>query len=190
MELIDANAIIDTLQTYRPTHVVNLTRFSTPSEAITQLGRAWDLHALDVESLGRLIISIRPECWLVHIGSGMLYGRSSLSGKLQTEGRLLAPSGQYCVTKTARDIAQGALANEGLRCLRVRPIHHTGPGQREKFVIPPFAVQIARMAEFEVQPVVDVVNSDAQRHFLDVGDVSDAYGELAADSDHLIPGSM
>ena len=140
--------------------------FSTPSEAITQLGRAWDLHALDVESLGRLIISIRPECWRVNIGSGMLYGRSSLSGKLQTEGRMLAPSDQYCVTKTARDIAQGALANEGLRCLRVRPIHHTGPGQREKFVIPPFAVQIARMAEFEVQPVVDVVNSDAQRDSL------------------------
>ena len=56
-----------------------------------------------------------------------------------------------------------------------RAFNHTGPGQDTRFVLPAFAAQIAAIEAGQVAPKLMVGNLDAQRDFLDVRDVCDAY---------------
>ena len=60
----------------------------------------------------------------------------------------------------------------------IRAFNHTGPGQREDFVIATFAKQIADIRAGTQEPVMHVGNLDSVRDFLDVDDVIDAYVRL------------
>lgn len=82
----------------------------------------------------------------------------------------------------------GQMARDGLKAIRVRPFNHTGPGQTERFAIPAFAAQIARIEAGVQEPVIRVGNLDARRDFLDVRDVVDAYLRLALSPDPFEPG--
>lgn len=188
LDLRDAPALRDALRDLRPTHVVNLVGIAAPAEARRDPDAAWQAHAVAVERLGRLILQDLPDCWLVHVGSGLAYGRSALDGAPVAETAPLEPMDIYGVTKAAGDLALGALAGEGLRCLRLRPFNHTGPGQSEAFVIPAFAAQIARIEAGRQPPVIRVGNLDAVRDFLDVRDVVAAYADLVAAAGAMAPG--
>ena len=54
-------------------------------------------------------------------------------------------------------------------------LNHTGVGQDERFVLPSFAAQIARIEAGLVPPKLHVRNLGIERDFLDVRDVIDAY---------------
>jgi GDP-4-dehydro-6-deoxy-D-mannose reductase len=95
---------------------------------------------------------------------------------------------EYGASKAAADLALGALAIKGLRCVRFRPFNHTGPGQTEAFVIPAFAMQIARIEAGLSPPVMRVGDLQSQRDFLDVRDIADAYVRAVQRSDHIEPG--
>jgi GDP-4-dehydro-6-deoxy-D-mannose reductase len=57
----------------------------------------------------------------------------------------------------------------------VRPFNHTGPGQDERFVIPAFCAQVARI-EKGLQPCeIRVGELGDERDFLDVADVVELY---------------
>jgi GDP-4-dehydro-6-deoxy-D-mannose reductase len=62
-----------------------------------------------------------------------------------------------------------------LPIVRVRPFNHTGPGQRETFVAPDFALQIAKIEAGLQEPIMLVGNLEAKRDFTDVRDVVRAY---------------
>jgi GDP-4-dehydro-6-deoxy-D-mannose reductase len=59
-----------------------------------------------------------------------------------------------------------------------RSFNHTGAGQDERFALPAFAAQIARIERGEQEPRLHVGNLAAQRDFMDVEDVVDAYVRL------------
>jgi GDP-4-dehydro-6-deoxy-D-mannose reductase len=56
-----------------------------------------------------------------------------------------------------------------------RSFNHTGPGQRDVFVLPSFAKQVAEIRRGTRATELDVGNLDVRRDFLDVRDVCDAY---------------
>ncbi len=91
----------------------------------------------------------------------------------------LRPSSPYAVSK----VAQGLLALQygpagGLRILRTRTFHHTGPGRGETFAESSFARQIAEIEAGRRPPVLQVGNLDAVRDYTDVRDVVRAYWAL------------
>ncbi|WP_165354837.1 NAD-dependent epimerase/dehydratase family protein [Tropicimonas sp. IMCC6043] len=190
LDLTDEAALDAALADIRPTHVINLAGIASPVSASKALAQAWLLHATAPEALGRLVLRANPETWLFHVSSGLVYGRSALSGKALTEEMVLAPMDPYAVTKAAGDLAIGALAGEGLKCLRLRPFNHIGPGQSEDFVVPAFAAQLARIASGKQDPVLRVGNLEAERDLLDVRDVAEAYATLVEQSDALVPGEI
>jgi len=65
-------------------------------------------------------------------------------------------------------------ARRGLDVVLMRPFNHAGPGQGEGFVVSAFAAQIARI-EAGAEPVIRVGDLEAERDFVDVRDVCDAY---------------
>jgi len=190
LDLTDAEAVRDMLRHEKPTHVVNLAGIAAPVEARRKPALAWAVHATAPEQLGRLILEEVPDCWLLHVGSGLVYGQAAANGTPVDETTLLDPMDPYGVTKAAGDLALGALARDGLNCLRLRPFNHTGPGQTGDFAVPAFAEQIARIEAGRQEPVLRVGNLSAVRDFLDVRDVAAAYGLLIAQSDRMQTGAI
>lgn len=189
LDILDAENIASVLTEFRPSHVVNLVGLSSPSAADRNAELAWALHVRAPEALGRLLIKLVPNCWLLNVGSGLVYGGSA-NQQPTPEDRLLSPRGPYAVSKAAGDLAIGSLVDEGLKCLLLRPFNHTGPGQSEDFVVPAFASQLARVAHSLQPPVLTVGNLQTERDFLDVRDVVQAYVSLVQSSNRMISGSV
>jgi GDP-4-dehydro-6-deoxy-D-mannose reductase len=174
-DVTDPAAVAAGIREFRPTHVFNLAGLAAPAAAAADPRAAWQVHVQGVLNLAQAILDHTPDCWLLNAGSGLVYGESAKPGLPLDESTLLIPVDEYAVTKAAADLALGALTRRGLKCIRFRPFNHTGAGQSEAFVIPAFAMQIAQIEAGLAAPVIRVGNLDAERDFLDVRDVADAY---------------
>jgi GDP-4-dehydro-6-deoxy-D-mannose reductase len=190
LDIRDTEAVRVIVKRERPTHIINLVGIAAPAEAGRNPALAWELHALAPDRLGRMLLQEAPECWLFHVSSGLIYGRTALDGHPVDERARLDPMDTYALTKTAGDLAMGVLAGQGLKCLRLRPFNHTGPGQTEDFVVPAFSAQIARIKAGQQPPVMQVGNLDAERDFLDVRDVVAAYTALIVRAADLCSGAI
>ena len=189
LDVTDWNSVDRALKRTSPTHVVHLAGIASPKVASASPLLAWQVHVEGAMNLGRAIVERAPACTLIHVGSGLAYGESARGGIALDEDAPFAPTDSYAVTKAAADLALGALSKQGLRCVRMRPFNHTGAGQSEAFVVPAFAMQIARIELGQVPPVLRVGNLDAERDFLDVRDVADAYALAVSNSERLEPGT-
>lgn len=190
LDITDRAAVSAAIRNFDPTHVVHLAGIAAPAAASADPQAAWQVNVHGTLNVAYAILEAVPECWLINIGSGLIYGESAKSGLPLDEKTLLAPIDEYGVTKAASDLAIGALTKRGLKCIRVRPFNHTGIGQSESFVVPAFAAQIARIEAGALPPVIRVGNLDAQRDFLDVRDVAEAYMQIVQRADGLESGSI
>src|SRR5262249_19286486 len=138
-------------------------------------GQAWEVNLHGTLHLARAILRHVPDCQMLFASSADAYGWSFQSGTALAENAPLAPRNTYAATKAAADLALGSMTEQGLRCVRLRPVNHTGPGQSDQFVVAAFARQIARVATGLQPPLLEVGNLDAWRDFLDVRDVCAAY---------------
>lgn len=175
LDVTDRDAVDAAIGAFKPQHVVHLAGIAAPAVASADPQAAWRVHLNGTLNLAASILALDPGCALLAIGSGLIYGATANDTLMLSEGSLLAPLDDYAVTKAAADLALGALAHKGLKCIRFRPFNHTGPSQDEAFVVPSFAMQIARIEAGRQQPVIRVGNLDAIRDMLDVRDVVDAY---------------
>jgi GDP-4-dehydro-6-deoxy-D-mannose reductase len=190
LDVTDSEAVFSAIRRHAPTHVVHLAGLAAIPAASAEPQLAWQLHLFGTLNLAHAIMRCSPKSVLLFIGSGQVYGASARSGQPLTEQSLLAPTNEYAVTKAAADLALGAMAEKGLRCVRLRPFNHTGPRQNELFAIPSFAMQIARIEAGQQSPTIHVGNLEAERDFLDVRDVASAYSKALARSDDLVPGAI
>lgn len=190
LDVQDSAAVAQAIERHAPTHVIHLAGIAAPSTANASPRLAWDAHLGSALNLGEAILAQAPGCCLLHVGTGMVYGDSAKSGEPLDEDTLLAPVDGYAASKAAADLALGAMARRGLKCIRLRPFNHSGSGQSEAFVLPAFAMQIARIEAGLTPPVLQVGNLDAERDFLDVRDVVDAYALAAKRSGALEPGAI
>ena len=175
LNVLDRAAVSEAVQLYAPTHILHLAGIASPAAANANPRLAWDAHLGSVLNLSDAIREHAPECWLMHVGTGMVYGASAKSGEPLDEDTPLAPMDCYAASKAGADLALGAMSHGNLKCIRFRPFNHSGPRQSEDFVIPAFAMQIARIEAGLAAPVLRVGNLDAERDFLDVRDVAAAY---------------
>ena len=188
LDVTDETAVASAIARFQPTHVVHLAGLAVVAAASANPALAWRVHLFGTLNVANAILAYAPHCVLLSVGSGQVYGTSARAGRLLDENVVLAPGNGYEVTKAAADLAVGALTGQGLRSVRLRPFNHTGPGQTEQFVLPSFGMQIARIEAGLQAPVVRVGNLEAERDFLDVRDVTRAYGLAIAKSDELPPG--
>lgn len=187
-DLTDREATAEAVAQARPDAAVHLAAIAAPGEARQNPERAWQVNLLGTLNLARALLSAAPDCILLFASSADAYGGSFAAGVPVDETAPLAPLNTYAATKAAADLALGAMASEGLRCIRMRPFNHTGPGQSDAFVVPAFARQIARIEAGLQEPLLEIGNLDAGRDFLDVRDVCAAYAPALERADALPPG--
>lgn len=190
LDVTDAEAVADTIRRYAPTHVVHLAALSSLPAADADPDLAWRINLTGTLNVARAILRHAPDCLLLHVSSGQVYGATARTAELLTEAAVLAPVNDYAATKAAADLALGAMAANGLRCVRLRPFNHIGPEQAGDFAVSGFARQIARIERGLQQGIIEVGNLDAERDFLDVRDVCRAYCEVIARADTIPAGAI
>lgn len=190
LDITDKSAVAETIARLSPDCVVHLAGIAAPVAASADWRKAWHVHVEGTLNIAHAILTHAPHCILIFVGSGQVYGHSARAGTPLDEETLLAPVDDYGVTKAAADLALGALAQRGLRVIRMRPFNHTGPGQTEDFFIPSVAMQIARIEAGVQPPVIRVGNLTAERDFLHVADVAEAYALAIRHSAELPSGTI
>lgn len=89
------------------------------------------------------------------------------------------PDNPYAASKAAAEaLLVGEVKSFKLDVVIARAFNHIGPGQSDRFVVPNFAAQLARIAGGSGDHLL-VGNLEAKRDFLDVRDVVAAYVALA-----------
>ena len=190
LDITDRSAVDGAIARCRPTHVVHLAGITALPAAASDPDATWRVNLDGTLNLARAILAVAPDCHLINAGSGLIYGESAKSGLPLDETSLLAPMDDYSASKAAADLALGALAHRGLKCIRMRPFNHFGPGQSEHFVATAFAIQIAKIEAGCADPLIHVGNLTSARDFLDVRDVAAAYALAVAKSDTIAPGTI
>lgn len=190
LDIGDTEGVLDMIGAFEPTHIVNLAGIASPMVARQNPDLAREIHALAPQRMARRLATMHPDCWLLHISTGMVYGRSALSGDPINEDANLDPLDVYGASKAEGDRALVAMAQEGLKAMVLRPFNHTGPSQTADYVIPAFAAQIAAIEAGMQQPVIHVGNLDTVRDFLHVDDVAQAYCGLIAQSGQITSGTV
>ena len=116
---------------------------------------------------------------IVFASSAEVYGVRSRDEFPLHETLDLRPATPYAASKAAAEaILLGEARSFGLDVVVARAFNHIGPGQSDRFVVPSFAAQLARIAAGG-DPKLLVGNIEAARDFLDVRDVVRAYLALA-----------
>jgi GDP-4-dehydro-6-deoxy-D-mannose reductase len=189
-DLMDAGGVAELVAAVRPDACVHLAAASAVSESFADPDAAWWANVDGTRALAAAVMRHAPECRLLHVSSGEVYGLSFNAGVPLDEGAPLRPVNPYAAAKAAADVALGEMALRGLRVLRLRPLNHVGPGQSPRFAVAAFARQIARVEAGRQLPVVRTGALDRQRDFLDVRDVCDAYVAALERADALPVGTV
>jgi GDP-4-dehydro-6-deoxy-D-mannose reductase len=178
-DLADPVAVSAALAELLPDAIVHLAGQSSPQQSWLDPGGTLRTNVLGIVHLieGARRLALRP-AFLV-VGSAEEYGGAARGEAPLSEATPLRPSSPYAISK----VAQGLLAVEcgeaaGMRVVRTRTFHHTGPGRGEAFAESSFARQIAEIEAGLRPPVIHVGNLEAVRDFTDVRDVVRAYWGL------------
>lgn len=171
LDLTDTDAVRALIDTVRPEQIYHLAALSSPAES---LKAPWETIHNNTRAQHNIIQACIDLKWMPRIlivTSGDIYAPASVP---LDENSLIVPANPYAASKIAQDM-MAYQASFTLPVLRARPFNHTGPGQREGFVAPDFAMQIARIEAGLQEPIVRVRNLLPQVDFTDVRDVVAAY---------------
>lgn len=188
LDVTDRVAVEALVEEHSPTHVAHLAGIASPATAASDPDLAWQVHLHGTLNVAYAILKIVPQCGLLFVGSGMVYGASARKGLPLSEEALLQPLDEYASTKAAADLALYALAQRGLKVVRARPFNHTGAGQQPVFAAPSFAMQIAKIEAGLQPPKISVGNLTSERDLLDVRDVASAYAMILGSFDSIPSG--
>ena len=191
LDLADRETLAACLRDFRPSHVLHLAAQASVGQAAGAGLETWRTNVAGLLNLAEALRAEAPAATLVFASSSEVYGRAFLSGRPVDEDVVPQPVGVYARTKrVGEEMLADVLAGSAVRLIVVRPFNHTGPGQDERFVVPAFAHQIARIEAGRMPPRLAVGNLSAQREFLDVRDVVRAYAQVIAASEELASGTV
>ncbi|MEM9950645.1 MAG: GDP-mannose 4,6-dehydratase [Chloroflexota bacterium] len=182
IDLKDYDAVVRWLDDTQPDVVYHLAGQSSPSKALNAIWQTLETNIRIQLNLLQACVDLKIEPRIISISSGDIYTGGASHSDMMPVNELseLRPSNPYALSKVTQDLMglQYFLSYQ-LPVIRVRPFNHTGPKQRESFVAPDFALQIAKIEASLQEPLMRVGNLEAKRDFTDVRDVVRAYALLA-----------
>lgn len=175
VDLLEQERTRDVLEETMPDWVFHLAGQASPRKSFESAWQTIELNSRAQLNLleGCIALNIRPRFLLT--SSAEVYAVTPENMPL-TEEAPLCPRNPYGLSKVTQDLMglQYSLSHR-FPVLRARPFNHIGPGQREGFVAPDFAMQVARIEAGLQEPSLNVGNLSAERDFTDVRDVVRAY---------------
>ena len=176
LDVNDYDSIQKALETARPDVVFHLAAQTFLPEATQHPMETYETNILGT---ARLLSALKSGTRIVFTSSAQVYGAGAPDRRALTEDLPLRPVEPYAASKAAAEhVCMAAFHTSGKECIIARAFNHIGPGQDTRFAIASFAQQLARIACGAQPPRIDVGNLEAERDFLDVRDVVQAYVTL------------
>ena len=184
LDLRSRQSIERLLREVRPQAVFHLAAYSSVGASFADPALPMAVNfggTLNLLEVFRVDPRLRRELQVIlAVGSSDMYGRVRRADLPLTEDQPLAPVSPYAISKAAVDFLAATYHRAyGLPIIRVRAFNHAGPRQRTGFVIPDFAVQIARLERKPGKRALKTGDLSARRDVTDVRDVAAAYRLLA-----------
>lgn len=187
IDLADVQTIRDALEAARPTHVFHLAAQTFVPDSVASPEATYRANVIGTALVAQAIRDYAkagdamPR--LLFTSSAEVYGARAQREFPVHETLEPRPANPYAASKAAAEaILLGEARSLELDVVVARAFNHIGPGQSDRFVVPAFASQLARIAR-GAAPVLLVGNVDAARDFLDVRDVVRAYVALAREGE-------
>lgn len=174
----DASAVENAVRQTEPSHVVHLAALTHVPTSIREPHNTWQTNVMGSVNLLEALHRHAPQAFLLYVSSTEVYGASFLNGLPVDETTSCQPANPYAASKLAAESAVQLSFRRGLAGVIARPSNHIGPRQSAGFVATSFARQIALIEAGKQEPVIKVGNLEAQRDFLDLKDVCEAYIRL------------
>lgn len=175
-DLSDASGVLDIFKKIKPDRVFHLAGQSYPAGSWDAPGRTLRENILGGLHVLEAVRKASPRSRVLIVGSSEEYGRCEKTSGPIREDAFLGSESPYGISKQALGfLAAQYEKNFKIHAVRTRSFNHTGPGQKEIFVVSDFAKQIARIEAGLAPPVIQVGDLDASRDFTDVRDVIRAY---------------
>lgn len=135
----------------------------------------WQTNVMGSMNLLQALQRQSPQAFVLFVSSSEVYGEAFKQGIALDENSVCRPMNPYAASKLAAETAFHENFRRGQRGIVVRPFNHIGAGQSADFATASFARQIALIEAGRQAPQLKVGNLQAERDFLDVSDVCDAY---------------
>jgi GDP-4-dehydro-6-deoxy-D-mannose reductase len=184
LDLEDSSTIAAALDLARPDLVFHLAAQTFVPESFASPVATYRTNVIGTANLANAVREYardRAMPRIVFTSSAEVYGSRPPVDMPLRETEMPAPATPYAASKLgAEAIVLAEARGLGLDVVIARAFNHIGPGQNERFVVPSFARQLARIAA-GASPLMLVGNLNAVRDFLDVRDVVAAYLALARD---------
>jgi len=180
LDLLNQEAVTRCVRETTPDIIVHLAAQSSVVHGEKENPAAtWSVNLTGSLNLALAVATYAPNATLLFVSSAECYGESLRESPV-TEASPLAPLNAYARSKALAERMFSDVLPASAKLIIARPFNHTGVGQREDFVLPSFAGQVARIEAGLQPPQMRVGDIDVQRDFLDVRDVVSAYLALLA----------
>lgn len=177
VDLLDAKAIDNSIYQFHPDYILHLASYSSVAfswkHPASSFQNNTNIFLNLVESVRKLGLKTR----ILSVGSSEEYGNINAEHLPLCEDLLLDPISPYAVARVSQEmLSKIYCSGYGMDIVLTRSFNHFGPRQRDVFVVPSFARQIAEIAK---QPICagTIITGDLSivRDFTDVRDVVRAY---------------
>jgi GDP-4-dehydro-6-deoxy-D-mannose reductase len=180
IDLGDEQSLRAALHAAQPTVVFHLAAQAFVPESIEAPLETYEINAIGTARLAEAVRAYAgPKPKIVFASSAEIYGARPRDEYPLRETLEPRPWNPYGASKaSAEAMLLAASRSFSLDVVIARVFNAVGPGQSERFAIPSFAAQLARIAAGGA-PQLFVGNLEAARDFIDVRDVAAAYLLLA-----------
>lgn len=177
IDLTNRAAVEAAVAEFRPDVVAHLAAHASLGASAASNEDFWRVNFEATLHLAGAVARHVPNAAVLFVSSAEVYGYSFRDGPASEE-TYPRPTNAYARAKLAAEQALADVLPATASLIVARAFNHTGPGQDTRFVLPAFAAQIAKIEAGHIPPRLMVGNLDAERDFLDVRDVCDAYVAL------------
>ncbi|MCK9752108.1 GDP-mannose 4,6-dehydratase [Pseudomonas syringae pv. syringae] len=174
-DIRDASGLERAVSRSNLTHVVHLAAITHVPASFEDPLMTWQTNVMGSMNLLQALQRQRPQAFVLFVSSSEVYGKAFKQGIALDENSVCRPMNPYAASKLAAETAFHENFRRGQRGIVVRPFNHIGAGQSADFATASFARQIALIEAGRQAPQLKVGNLQAERDFLDVSDVCDAY---------------
>lgn len=174
-DIRDASGLERAVSRSNLTHVVHLAAITHVPASFDDPLMTWQTNVMGSMNLLQALQRQSPQAFVLFVSSSEVYGEAFKQGIALDENSVCRPMNPYAASKLAAETAFHENFRRGQRGIVVRPFNHIGAGQSADFATASFARQIALIEAGRQAPQLKVGNLQAERDFLDVSDVCDAY---------------
>jgi GDP-4-dehydro-6-deoxy-D-mannose reductase len=181
LDILNADRIKEHLRSVNPDYIFHLAALASVGKSFEQERATYRVNFEGTVNVLQGALSCPNLKKLVLVSSADVYGVFRPAAKLLTETQSLNPISPYGIAKAAAEQTSMYYFRQfGLPVCIARAFNHSGPRQRDDFVIPSFAKQIARIESGIQEPLIRVGDLTARRDLSDVRDIVRGYRLVAA----------